>query len=164
VDAALLWTAVGSVAGVATVVVGVTVPVIQARSERRRRALTAPNVVRVSVEPPGTPGGKAAVAGTVLRAPTGRLPDQVRGRDDLLARLGSLVTKPDGRAHLLAGQYEQAEREYRDVLAARLPVLGPDHPHTLGTRHRSPGRWQRRAGTSRPNSNTIRSWPPSRWH
>jgi tetratricopeptide (TPR) repeat protein len=103
VDAVLLWTVVGSVAGAAGVVVAVTVPVIQARSELRRRALTAPNVVPVSVEPLGVPRDKGAVAGTVLRAPTGRLPDRMRGRDDLLARLGSLVSMPDGRTHLLAG-------------------------------------------------------------
>jgi CsoR family transcriptional regulator, copper-sensing transcriptional repressor len=28
------------------------------------------------------------------------------------------------------GQYEQAEREYRDVLAVEMRVLGPDHPDT----------------------------------
>ena len=34
-----------------------------------------------------------------------------------------------------AGDHAGAEAEYRDVLAARLRVLGPDHPDTLATRH-----------------------------
>ena len=33
------------------------------------------------------------------------------------------------------GDHAAAEAEYRDVLAARLRVLGPDHPDTLATRH-----------------------------
>ena len=33
------------------------------------------------------------------------------------------------------GDHAGAEAEYRDVLAARLRVLGPDHPDTLTTRH-----------------------------
>ena len=33
------------------------------------------------------------------------------------------------------GQHAAAEAEYRDILAAGLRVLGPDHPHTLATRH-----------------------------
>jgi plasmid stability protein len=33
------------------------------------------------------------------------------------------------------GLHARAEAEYRDVLAARLRVLGPDHPDTLATRH-----------------------------
>ncbi len=35
-------------------------------------------------------------------------------------------------ARMLAnrGLHEQAEQEYRDVLAAQLRVLGPDHPST----------------------------------
>ena len=33
------------------------------------------------------------------------------------------------------GQYEQAEQEFRDVLAARQQALGADHPSTLATRH-----------------------------
>jgi hypothetical protein len=32
------------------------------------------------------------------------------------------------------GQYEQAEREYRDVLAVEMRVIGPDHPDTRATR------------------------------
>ena len=31
------------------------------------------------------------------------------------------------------GDHAGAEAEYRDVLAARLRVLGPDHPSTLVT-------------------------------
>ena len=33
------------------------------------------------------------------------------------------------------GRYQDAEAEYRQVLDARLRVLGPDHPDTLTTRH-----------------------------
>ena len=33
------------------------------------------------------------------------------------------------------GDHAGAEAEYRDVLAAKLRVLGPDHPATLATRH-----------------------------
>ena len=33
------------------------------------------------------------------------------------------------------GDHAAAEAEYRDVLAAELRVLGPDHPDTLATRH-----------------------------
>jgi tetratricopeptide (TPR) repeat protein len=40
---------------------------------------------------------------TALRAPTGRLPERVRGRDDLLACLRILAREPDGRVHVLAG-------------------------------------------------------------
>lgn len=53
----------------------------------------------------GTAGGAGASAwGTaVLRAPTGRLPERVRGRDELLDRLAGLLEHPDGRVHVLAG-------------------------------------------------------------
>ena len=33
------------------------------------------------------------------------------------------------------GDHAAAEAEYREVLAAKLRVLGPDHPDTLATRH-----------------------------
>jgi hypothetical protein len=36
------------------------------------------------------------------------------------------------------GQYEHAEQEYHQILAAQSLVLGPDHPYTLATRHESP--------------------------
>ena len=63
----------------------------------------------------------------------------------------SLASEPDGSddavqaaayAAYMAARYQAdqgfhaaAEAEYRDVLAARLRVLGPDHPDTLATRH-----------------------------
>jgi hypothetical protein len=34
----------------------------------------------------------------------------------------------------VAGQPAQAAAQLRDLLADRLRVLGPDHPHTLTTR------------------------------
>ena len=48
--------------------------------------------------PPPGPAGWAA-----LRAPTGRLPEHVRGRDELLMRLEALLEQSDGRIHVLAG-------------------------------------------------------------
>ena len=45
----------------------------------------------------------AGAGSTSLRAPTGRLPEHVRGRDDLLKRLLVLAGAPDGRVHVLAG-------------------------------------------------------------
>jgi len=67
------------------------------------------------------------------------------------AVLGGLASEPDCpddavvaaadaaymAARFLAAQglHAAAEAEYRDVLAARLRVLGPDHPDTLSTRH-----------------------------
>ena len=64
--------------------------------------MTVADTVRVSLAPPSRESAGAAAA-TVLRAPTGRLPDKVRGRDELLAQLRLLVERPDGRTHLLAG-------------------------------------------------------------
>lgn len=47
-------------------------------------------------------------------------------------RYPSTLTARRGIAQVLAkqGRYEQAEQEYRAVLAARLRVLGPDHRDT----------------------------------
>ena len=98
-DATLLWTVLGSGAGVASVAVAVTVAVMEARSRRKHPPLTA-GTARVLREPRG---GDAVAAVTVLRAPTGRLPDPVRGRDELLARLYVLAERPDGQAHVLVG-------------------------------------------------------------
>ena len=53
---------------------------------------------RAGAEPASGPAGWA-----VLRAPTGRLPERVRGRDELLVRLEALLAQPDGRIHVLAG-------------------------------------------------------------
>jgi hypothetical protein len=33
------------------------------------------------------------------------------------------------------GQYEQAEQQYRDLLATGMRIFGSDHPETLATRH-----------------------------
>ena len=38
-------------------------------------------------------------------------------------------------ARWFLGQYAEAETEYRQILAAQLRVLGPEHPDTLTTRH-----------------------------
>jgi tetratricopeptide (TPR) repeat protein len=52
--------------------------------------------------------------------------------DDHEAVLG--VRRSLGAALLFLGRYQDAEAEYRQVLDARLRVLGPDHPDTLTTR------------------------------
>ena len=100
-DATLLWTVVGSGAGVTGVVVTVGIYAAQARSARRHPPLGEAGHVRVTLEPPAGEDPPAAL--TVLRAPTGRLPEHVRGRAELLARLRVLTDSPDGRVHLLAG-------------------------------------------------------------
>ena len=68
-----------------------------------------------------------------------------------VAVFDNLASEPDGsddaveaaayaahmaaRFHLKQGLHATAEAKDRDVLAARLRVLGPDHPDTLSTRH-----------------------------
>jgi len=100
-DATLLWTMVGSVAGVAGVTVGLGAWAAQARSSRKHPPLGPDDRVRVVLEQPGW--DDAGAGATVLRPPTGRLPEHVRGRNDLLARLRVLARAPDGRVHVLAG-------------------------------------------------------------
>jgi hypothetical protein len=52
-----------------------------------------------------------------------------------LDRPDTLTTRHEIARTLAArGRYKQAEQEYREVLAARLRVLGPDHPDTRVTR------------------------------
>src|SRR5260221_621280 len=59
------------------------------------------------LEPPGRPAGHGTApvpaAAAALRAPTGRLPGHVRGREELAGQLRALASAPDGRAHVLAG-------------------------------------------------------------
>jgi tetratricopeptide (TPR) repeat protein len=50
-----------------------------------------------------TAAGSAPDGSAALRAPTGRLPRQVRGRDELLDRLTRRLNSPDGRVHVLTG-------------------------------------------------------------
>ncbi len=103
-DATLAWTVVGSGAAVAGVVVALAAWAAQARSGRRHPPLGSRDQIRVVLEQPGrhdTAGAETGV--TALRAPTGRLPENVRGRDDLLAELYKLAAAPDGRVHVLAG-------------------------------------------------------------
>ena len=58
------------------------------------------------------------------------------------------------------GFHAAAEAEYRDVLAAELRVLGPDHPRwPPGTASR--WRWLRGAITPPPRPSTATCWPPS---
>ena len=97
-----MWTVVGSVAGVAGVATAVGIAVMQARSARRHPTLSPGDRIRVVLETPDTEDN-AGPRATALRAPTGRLPEHVRGRDDLLKRLLTLAGAPDGRVHVLAG-------------------------------------------------------------
>lgn len=100
-DWTLFWTAMGSAGAVAGVAVAGVVAAAQARDARRHPPLEAGDRIRVVLEPPA---GTARGAGdAVLRAPTGRLPENVRGREDLLTRLLALTAKPDGRVHVLVG-------------------------------------------------------------
>jgi tetratricopeptide (TPR) repeat protein len=101
VDATLLWTVVGSGASVAGVGVAVAVWASQARSTRKHPPLTADQVVTVRLVPPRESSGGVGLA--VLRPPTGGLPEHVRGRDELLARLRVLAASTDRRVHVLAG-------------------------------------------------------------
>jgi tetratricopeptide (TPR) repeat protein len=101
-DATLVWTVVGSGAGVAGVAVAVGIAVVQARSVRKHPpSLLANDRVSVVLESPSEDA--VDPAGAVLRAPTGRLPEHVRGHGDLLPRLRDLAEAPDGRAHVLVG-------------------------------------------------------------
>ena len=90
--------------------------------------------------------------------------------------LHSLTTQPDPTddaaeaaayaAHMAAryqasqGLHAQAEAEYRDVLAARLRVLGPGHPDTLATRHCIALEMAQRGITPGPRRNSGTCSPP----
>ena len=100
-DATLLWTAVGSVAGV-VVAAGTVFLVIQARSGSKPPNPAAADGISVALSE-RQDGNDVVGAEAALRAPTGWLPKHVRGRDDLLALLRVLAGAPDGRVHVLAG-------------------------------------------------------------
>jgi len=89
------------VAGVTAVTATVGIAIVQARAGRKHPPLGPDDRVRVVLAEPDAhaPGSEA----TALRAPTGRLPERVLGRDDLLACLRVLAEAPDGRVHVLAG-------------------------------------------------------------
>ena len=59
------------------------------------------------------------------------------------------------------GNHAAAEAEFRDVLAARLRVLGPDHPETLTTRHSIAQEIAGRGITPRPRPSSGTCWPPA---
>lgn len=85
-------------------------------------ALGPDDRVRVVLE---QPSGEVAGAGlTALRAPTGRLPERVRGRDDLLARLRVLAGDPDGRVHVLARAGGSGKSTVALLLAEETTRLG----------------------------------------
>jgi tetratricopeptide (TPR) repeat protein len=107
VDTTLLWTAVGSGAAAAGVLVAAGVAITQGRSVLHRPPLTSDEPVRVVLEPPDLPVGhgtaRVPAVGVVLRPPTGRLPEHVRGRQELVGQLQALAGAPDGQTHVLAG-------------------------------------------------------------
>jgi Tetratricopeptide repeat len=122
VDATLVWTVVGSGAAVAAVAAAVGIAVMQARSRRRHPPLGPGDRVRVVVEQPEEDA--AGAGATVLRAPTGQLPERVRGRDDLLVRLRILAGAPDGRVHVLAGLGGTGKSTVALLLAEEMTRLG----------------------------------------
>ena len=90
-DAGLAWTIVGSVAGVAAVVIG-------------GLQLWQPHRADEQHLPADRPDAEADnAAGIILPPPLGRLPKHVQGRDDLVRMLVGLAAAPDGRVHVLAG-------------------------------------------------------------
>src|ERR1039457_4622434 len=94
-DAGLAWTVVGSIAGVAAVVAGVVFGVLQLWQGRgNSRALADDDPLA---------GADRETARVLLPPPVGRLPEVVRGRDDLVGVLAGLASVPDGRVHVLAG-------------------------------------------------------------
>ena len=95
-NSGLFWTVLGSVAGVLAAGVAVWQILIQVQ-ERREQS----QVVSAGGQ---SPDGQ--VGGLPVTPPFGRLPIQVRGRDELLAEFGSALTKrsqPSGRTWVLAG-------------------------------------------------------------
>ena len=76
------------------------------------------------VQPPPAVEDVARPERTVLRPPTGRLPDHVRGRDELVARLCVLARTPDGRAHVLAGLGGTGKSTVALRIAGEMPRLG----------------------------------------
>jgi tetratricopeptide (TPR) repeat protein len=95
VDAGLVWTIVGSAAAVLGIPTAAVIGILQVRDGRKSREL------HVSPHPSVEPAGNRLSA--VLPPPVGRLPSQVRGRDDLVELLSQLAARPDGRVHVLAG-------------------------------------------------------------
>ena len=93
-DAGLLWTAAGSAAGV----VAVGIAVWQVRLQRKATAQAQRKVVEQAPLTSNTDG-------LPVTAPLGRLPPEVRGRDDLLAELSRPLTRrwQRGGVWILAG-------------------------------------------------------------
>lgn len=122
-DATLVWTVVGSVAGVAGVAAAVAIAVIQARLGRRHPAVGLGDRIRVVVEPPSSSNATGAGV-TALRAPTGRLPERVRGRDELLARPVQ-AGRGAGWADACAGGHGRYGQEHgRAAVAEEITRLG----------------------------------------
>ena len=84
--------------------------------------LSANDRVRVVLEPPGEATVNAH--GAVLRAPTGRLPEHVRGHGDLLIRLRDLAEAPDGLVHVLVGLGGTGKSTIALQVAEEMSLLG----------------------------------------
>ena len=72
-----------------------------------------------------------------------------------------LNTRQQIAGETAAGRFAAAEAEYRDVLAARLRILGPDHPDTLATRHNIAGEMAARGDHAAAQTQSGMCWPRS---
>jgi tetratricopeptide (TPR) repeat protein len=88
-----------AVAGVAAGVVGALIAWLQLR--RTPRLPSATHLADLGTQTSPVP--RSPLVGIVLRPPTGRIPDHVWGREEIIHQLTTLTQQPDGRAHLLAG-------------------------------------------------------------
>ncbi|MEV4093679.1 tetratricopeptide repeat protein [Streptosporangium saharense] len=89
-DAGLVWTVVGSLAGVIAVVVAM----LQLRAQ-------PPDGAQIKRKWPGQ--GGAFVVSSILRPPLGHLPTSFMDREHLIRKLWKVVRRPDGNTHVLWG-------------------------------------------------------------
>jgi len=121
----LFWTVVGSAASVVGVVVAVAVVVRQSRAAEK--SFPGMTVLGGRSSPEKRDDQVHLAPLTSLRAPTGHLPEYVRGRDELLAQLWALVERPDGKVHVLAGLGVSARARWRLGSLERRFVWGSPH-------------------------------------
>jgi tetratricopeptide (TPR) repeat protein len=89
-DVGVVWTIIGSVAGVAALVVAI----LQLRQGHRDQHSGVPAPVSAVSDVPGD---------VILRPPIGHMPRLVRGRDDVVEDLATAAAAPDGKVHVLVG-------------------------------------------------------------
>jgi hypothetical protein len=135
VDATLVWTAVGSVAGVVAVAVAVRVAAAQTQSARKRPPLTSAEPVRVLVVSPGgdaavaaatAPRAATGVAAASLAVPLGRRDERtpLRGRDELVDALVTAAPESSPRVQVLCGLGGCGKTSIALEAAARLTESG----------------------------------------